>query len=154
VALGLADPTQTSETRYESRLFNQTSGFGTGFNEDRAYDKPLFAAQHTINSIYRPQVKGHDGADEEDTGGSDLDRLRKAPRLEYLGKAAKEFSGVAEAEARDGPVQFEKVDMSDPFNIGEMLEEARGDGRGGKEGSDGAKRVRRAGAGGPSIGKT
>ena len=42
VALGLAKPTQNAETMYDSRLFNQTSGFDSGFNEDQHYDKPLF----------------------------------------------------------------------------------------------------------------
>ncbi|RMD41152.1 hypothetical protein DV735_g4006, partial [Chaetothyriales sp. CBS 134920] len=54
VALGLAKPSQNAETMYDSRLFNQTSGFNSGFNEDQPYDKPLFAAQEAANRIYRP----------------------------------------------------------------------------------------------------
>ncbi|KAF4276444.1 hypothetical protein CNMCM8689_006739 [Aspergillus fumigatus] len=57
VALGLAKPTQTSESMWDSRLFNQTSGLQSGFNEDNPYDKPLFAAQDAINSIYRPRAQ-------------------------------------------------------------------------------------------------
>ena len=56
VALGLAKPTQNKETMYDSRLFNQSSGFDSGFNEDQHYDKPLFAAHDAINSIYRPSA--------------------------------------------------------------------------------------------------
>ena len=66
VALGMAKPTQTRETMYDSRLFNQTSGFDTGINEDQPYDKPLFAAQEAINNIYRPKV--NDEEDDEATG--------------------------------------------------------------------------------------
>src|SRR5208282_1156289 len=65
VALGLAKPTKSSESMWDSRLFNQTSGFDAGFNEDQAYDKPLFAAQDAISSIYRPRQNIDDGDDDE-----------------------------------------------------------------------------------------
>ena len=98
VALGLAKPTQSKETMWDSRLFNQTSGFDTGFNEDQAYDKPLFAAQDAISSIYRPRANIDDEADEE-SGGAEIDRLQKSNRFEVLGKAKEGFKGAAEAEA-------------------------------------------------------
>lgn len=97
VALGLAKPTQSKETMWDSRLFNQTSGFDTGFNEDQAYDKPLFAAQDAISSIYRPRANIDDEADEEG-GGAELDKLQKNNRFEVLGKAKEGFKGAAEAE--------------------------------------------------------
>ncbi|KAK5089141.1 mRNA splicing protein [Lithohypha guttulata] len=123
VALGLAKPTSANETMYDSRLFNQTSGFASGFNEDQAYDKPLFAAQDAIHSIYRPSA----GAAEEDEGGADeaMEKIQKSNRFEALGKAKQGFKGadlVGEREA--GPVQFEK-DKDDPFGIDSLIGEAK-----------------------------
>jgi len=95
IALGLAKPTTTTETMYDSRLFNQSSGFDTGFNEDQAYDKPLFAAQEISRDIYRPKVS----QDDEEDGGETLDRINKSGRFDVLGRAPKDgFKGAAEAE--------------------------------------------------------
>lgn len=123
VALGLAKPTSAGETMYDSRLFNQTSGFAAGFNEDQPYDKPLFAAQDAISSIYRPSASAMD----EDEGGADeaLEKIQKGNRFETLGKAKQGFKGadtVGEREA--GPVQFEK-DKDDPFGIDSLIGEAK-----------------------------
>ncbi|KAI9863566.1 MAG: mRNA splicing protein [Trichoglossum hirsutum] len=120
VALGLAKPTQSSESMWDSRLFNQTSGFDTGFNEDQPYDKPLFAAQDAISSIYRPKTTNDE--DDEDAGATEMERIKKANRFEVLGRAKEGFKGAADAEARDGPVQFEK-DSADPFNVDQFLNE-------------------------------
>jgi SNW domain-containing protein 1 len=122
VALGLAKPTQSGESMYDSRLFNQSSGFNAGFNEDNHYDKPLFAAQDAISSIYRPSVQQDDGEDE----GQTYDRITKSNKFETLGKAKAGFKGADLQEARDGPVQFEK-DTDDPFNINAMISEVRGE---------------------------
>lgn len=146
VALGLAKPTQSSESMWDSRLFNQTSGFDTGFNEDQAYDKPLFAAQDAISSIYRPRANV-DEDDDEEAGGKEYDKIAKSSRFEVLGKAKEGFKGAADAEvsflgiilvtssanlgemqARDGPVQFEKdvSNAADPFHIDDMIKEVTG----------------------------
>lgn len=127
VALGLAKPTQSSESMWDSRLFNQTSGFDTGFNEDQAYDKPLFAAQDAISSIYRPRANVDDDDDEE-AGGKEYDKIAKSNRFEVLGKAKEGFKGAADAEVRDGPVQFEKdvSNAADPFHIDEMIRDVTG----------------------------
>ncbi|KAL4886230.1 transcriptional regulator Cwf13/SkiP [Aspergillus karnatakaensis] len=117
VALGLAKPTQSSETMWDSRLFNQTSGMSTGFNEDNPYDKPLFAAQDAINSIYRPKPQAD--LDEGDAEG-EMSKLQKSNRFEVLGRAKEGFRGAADAEERSGPVQFEK-DTADPFGIDSMI---------------------------------
>jgi SNW domain-containing protein 1 len=145
VALGLAKPTQSSESMWDSRLFNQTSGFDTGFNEDQAYDKPLFAAQDAISSIYRPRANMDD--DDEEDGGKEYDKISKSNRFEVLGKAKEGFKGAADAEvsttklsckvhftdmggmqARDGPVQFEKdtTNAADPFHIDDMIRDVTG----------------------------
>ncbi|KAJ5495308.1 Pre-mRNA-processing protein [Penicillium diatomitis] len=118
VALGLAKPTQSSESMWDSRLFNQTSGMSTGFNEDNPYDKPLFAAQDAINSIYRPRAQLD--ADEEEGGDAEMGKIQKASRFEVLGRAKEGFKGAADAEERQGPVQFEK-DTADPFGIDSMI---------------------------------
>ena len=76
---------------YDSRLFNQSSGFAAGFNEDQPYDKPLFAERDALNSIYRPQV----GDDDEEDGGETLEKIQGAKRFEGLGRAPKEgFKGT------------------------------------------------------------
>jgi len=120
VALGLAKPTQSSENMYDSRLFNQSSGFDSGFNEDNAYDKPLFAAQEAISSIYRPRANAEDDDDEAD-GDREMSKIQKTSRFgEALGRGT--FKGTEEVEPREGPVQFEK-DASDPFNVDKFLSE-------------------------------
>jgi SNW domain-containing protein 1 len=96
VALGLAKPTQSSESMWDSRLFNQTSGMQAGFNEDNPYDKPLFAAQDAINSIYRPRAQTD--VDDEDAGEGEMSKLEKTKRFEVLGRAKEGFRGAAEAE--------------------------------------------------------
>lgn len=122
VALGLAKPSQSSESMWDSRLFNQNSGFNSGFNEDQPYDKPLFAAQDAISSIYRPRPNVDDDDDNEEAGGAEYDKIQKSNRFEVLGKAKGGFKGAEDAEARDGPVQFEKD--NDPFNIDELIKDA------------------------------
>ncbi|KAF4449815.1 snw protein 1 [Fusarium austroafricanum] len=139
IALGLAKPTQSKETMYDSRLFNQTSGFDSGINEDNPYDKPLFAAQDAISSIYRPRANVDDDDDGE-AGDREMAKIQKNSRFgEALGKGT--FKGAADAEvslldctlssvsiltssiqAREGPVQFEK-DAGDPFNVDKFLSE-------------------------------
>jgi SNW domain-containing protein 1 len=137
VALGLAKPTASADSMYDSRLFNQSSGFASGFNEDQAYDKPLFAAQEALNSIYRPK---HQEDDVEDADAT-MDRLQRSRRFDG-------FKDAAFAEDREGPVQFEKDRTTtkkddDPFNIGQMISEVTGKKRYGvQEGGSQAKRAR------------
>lgn len=122
VALGLAKPTQNKETMYDSRLFNQTSGFDSGFNEDQHYDKPLFAAHDAINSIYRPTANQDD---EEEDAEAAMGKIQKSSRFEVLGRAKEGFKGADVAEREAGPVQFEK-DKDDPFGIDTLIGEASG----------------------------
>ncbi|KAL4964380.1 SKIP/SNW domain-containing protein [Aspergillus stella-maris] len=131
VALGLAKPTQSSESMWDSRLFNQTSGMSTGFNEDNPYDKPLFAAQDAINSIYRPKPQA-DFDDENDAEG-EMSKISKSSRFEVLGRAKEGFRGAADAEERSGPVQFEKE--VDPFGIDSMIADVTGGGGGSGSGA-------------------
>ena len=137
VALGIAKPTPSAETMFDSRLFNRTSGFDSGFNEDQAYDKPLFAAQDAISSIYRPRQNMDDGDDDE-AAETEMGKIQKSNRFgEALGRGT--FKGAADVEvslslykynvkdnanlgnqAREGPVQFEK-DTGDVFNVDDFL---------------------------------
>lgn len=96
VALGLAKPTQSSESMWDSRLFNQTSGMHAGFNEDNPYDKPLFAAHDAINSIYRPRAQPD--VDDEETADTEMSKIQKTNRFDVLGKAKEGFKGAAEAD--------------------------------------------------------
>lgn len=119
IALGLAKPTQSKEGMYDSRLFNQSSGFDSGFNEDNPYDKPLFAAQDAISSIYRPRANMDE--DDETAGDQEMEKIQKSSRFgEVLGRG--KFKGTEDAEAREGPVQFEK-ESADPFNVDKFLSE-------------------------------
>lgn len=142
VALGMAKPTQSKEAMYDSRLFNQSSGFAAGFNEDQAYDKPLFAQRDALNSIYRPSM----GDDDEEDGGETLERIQGTKRFEGLGRAPKEgFKGTDTAEQRSGPVQFERDRGDDPFGVDAMIKEAAAGAnkRGAEsEGGGGGKRAR------------
>jgi SNW domain-containing protein 1 len=127
VALGLAKPTQSKETMYDSRLFNQTSAFDSAGlnNEDQHYDKPLFAAQDAISSIYRPKAQQDDDFDDEGVADATMGKIQKSNRFEVLGKAKDGFKGAEIADEREGPVQFEK-DKDDPFGINEMITEVTG----------------------------
>lgn len=119
IALGLAKPTQSKEGMYDSRLFNQSSGFDSGFNEDNPYDKPLFAAQDAISSIYRPRANMDE--DDETAGDAEMEKIQKSSRFgEVLGRG--KFKGTEDADAREGPVQFEK-ETADPFNVDKFLSE-------------------------------
>ncbi|MCJ1312546.1 mRNA splicing protein [Agyrium rufum] len=130
VALGLAKPTQSREIMFDSRLFNQSSGFDSGFNEDQPYTKPLFAAHDAISSIYRPRADADD--EDDNAGAAEMEKIQKGNRFEVLGKAKEGFNGAADAEARDGPVLFEKA-AEDPFNIDEMIRDATGGQAGGSK---------------------
>ena len=125
VALGLAKPTQSKETMYDSRLFNQTSGFDSGFNEDQHYDKPLFAAQDAISSVYRPKAQQDDDFEDEGAADATMGKIQKSNRFEVLGKAKEGFKGTDIADDREGPVQFEK-DKDDPFGIDNLIGEVTG----------------------------
>jgi len=84
---------------FDSRLFNRTSGFDSGFNEDQAYDKPLFAAQDAISSIYRPRQNMDDGDDEE-AAEAEMGKIQKNNRFgDALGKGTFKGSGDVEVSS-------------------------------------------------------
>ncbi|GAB7360625.1 hypothetical protein MBLNU230_g0505t1 [Neophaeotheca triangularis] len=150
VALGLAKPTQSKEAMYDSRLFDRSSGFAAGFNEDQPYDKPLFAERDALNSIYRPNVGNDD--DEEGDGGETLKNIQGTKRFDTLGKAPKQgFKGTEAVEERSGPVMFERdrggkpTKEDDPFGVDGMIAEAsKGSGKRGADGDAGRSNGKRA----------
>lgn len=137
VALGVAQPTKPanpSEAQFDSRLFGTiSSSIGSGYNEDQVYDKSLFAAREAVQSIYRARggAAGSNNYSEED-GQAELDKLSRENRFDSLGRAPKSFEG-ANAEAREGPVEFEKdttgglLDKADddPFGVGQIISEVQ-----------------------------
>ena len=103
IALGQAAQSRSSESFYDSRLFNQNSGIGGGFGHDEdynVYDNALFRGSSGAN--YRP----------------DKDRI--AAERDRMGKTEK-FSQSLE---------FEKDQEDDPFGLGQILTEAKGTKRG------------------------
>ncbi|KAF9366326.1 mRNA splicing protein [Mortierella sp. NVP85] len=121
IALGLAKPTQSKDSMYDSRLFNQSSGLDSGFKDDEAYsvyDKPMF--MHTGSSIYRPKRSG-DGGNEDVGNEDDITRALASDRFGSAGISARGFKGAegGRSTQRDGPVAFEKEDdifQLDKFN--------------------------------------
>ena len=113
IALGLAKPTAAMD--YDTRLFNQSSGLDSGLNEDSSmFDRPLFAAQQAVQSIYRPKAVDL-GGDEDEV----YESVTKNSRFEVLGRAQKGFKGAEDAGPRDGPVQFERDE--DIFGLAEFM---------------------------------
>jgi SNW domain-containing protein 1 len=114
IALGLAKPTAAMD--YDTRLFNQSGGMDSGLNEDSSmFDRPLFAAQQAVQSIYRPRGTNLEEPNEDEV----YDQVTRNSRFEVLGQAQKGFKGAEDADARDGPVQFEKD--QDTFGIDAFL---------------------------------
>lgn len=137
IALGLAKPSASKETLLDSRLFNRES-LGQGFGSEDAYslyDRPLFQGSSAAAAIY--SARGNAGRDDEAYGGGTEDGIREEMGKDRfaLGNATKGFEGADVAEAREGPVQFEKdvvVSLdgtSDPFGVEQFMDAAR---KGGK----------------------
>jgi len=113
IALGLAKP--TASTDYDARLFNQSGGFDSLNEESSMFDRPLFAGQQAVQSIYRPRAVNLEGPNEDEV----YESVTKNSRFEVLGRAQKGFKGAEDAGPRDGPVQFEKD--KDAFGIDAFL---------------------------------
>ncbi|KAF9963431.1 mRNA splicing protein [Mortierella alpina] len=123
IALGLAKPTQSKDSMYDSRLFNQSQGLDSGFKDDEAYsvyDKAMFT--HTGSSVYRPKRAGGDAGNDEVGTEDDINRALASERFGSagLGGSARGFSGTEGGRdmKRDGPVAFEKE--ADIFGLDEF----------------------------------
>lgn len=152
IALGLAKPSeQKGEALLDSRLFNREN-FNTSFGASDSYnvfDKPLFHGSSAAAAIYKP--RGNQQDDESFGGGTEEGIANALSNDRFaLGAVPRSFEGGAEAEVRDGPVQFEKdteVSLSlrdlqggggggqaaDPFGLNQFMDEAK---RGTKRGLD------------------
>lgn len=116
VALGMANVGTTGEVQYDTRLFNQEQGMGTGFGGEDSYnlyDKPLFASRDS--NLFRP-VRGQD---DELYGGGDKDGGIRTEKF----KADRGFSG-AEADGKRGAgVEYEaKGQEADPFGLDQFMQ--------------------------------
>merc|ERR1719431_1265382 len=123
IALGMPAKSRTSgEGMFDARLFNQSKGMDSGFNDDEnygVYDQPWRKEGDLANNIYRPSKN----IDSETYGGQeDLEALRSNKRF----VPDKGFSGAggAAGDSRAGPVQFEK-EADDPFGLDEFLDHAK-----------------------------
>jgi hypothetical protein len=112
IALGMhvGSAKLTGDEIYDSRLFNQAGGVGTGFGDEdeyNVYSKALFD-KGAQGSIYRPRGTG--GLGDEDEGGVDGDEQYKKIANADKFRPDKGFAGAdyGARQARDRPVQFEK----------------------------------------------
>jgi SNW domain-containing protein 1 len=118
IALGVAQPSAAGQdSMYDQRLFDQTSGIGSGFGDEDSYNlysKPLFGAGSTAaHLIYKPSFASSQAMDEDNedqAGGPSGSR--------------KAFQGATETAPRTGPVEFERA-PADPFGLDQMLQEAK-----------------------------
>jgi len=120
IALGLpAKTAATGEGMFDARLFNQSRGMDSGFNDEdtyAAYDGPWRKEGSTANNIYRPSKN----LDSEMYGGvEDLEALKSSKKF----VPDKEFSGTSResGSSRSGPVQFQKEEQ-DPFGLWAFLD--------------------------------
>ena len=148
VALGQAKISNTGETMYDQRLFNQDAGLGAGFGADDAYntfDKPLFAERGS--NLYRPKPST-DGDAYGEPGAAGGDGGVRTGKF----KADQGFSGAGGARG-GGAMEFERnAQEEDPFGLDGLL----GDVKVGKKPLDkigGGGSSMQAMAGGASFGE-
>jgi SNW domain-containing protein 1 len=106
---------------FDSRLFNQSKGLTSGFEDDEGYNvysEPWRKDSNLAANIYRPGRN----VDRENYGEDYADELRKTNRF----VPDKEFSGTdrSAGASRSGPVQFER-DEDDPFGLDQFLDTAK-----------------------------
>ncbi|KAI0229040.1 mRNA splicing protein [Massospora cicadina] len=112
VALGLAKPTMSRESMFDSRLFNQSEGINSGFRDEEAYsiyDKALFNGS-SANMIYRPKKNMED--DEAEDGDAQLDRIQNVNRFGNAFGSSKAFQGADVAKESSGPKGKRGLDTS------------------------------------------
>lgn len=124
IALGLparAAQGASGDGLFDSRLFNQSKGLTSGFEDDEGYNvysEPWRKDSNLAANIYRPGRN----VDRENYGEDYADELRKTNRF----VPDKEFSGTdrSAGASRSGPVQFER-DEDDPFGLDQFLDTAK-----------------------------
>ena len=105
---GAAGGKRDGEALFDSRLFNQEGGFGSGFrpdDEDNAYSEPM--RKRTAQSIYAPPRS----AAEQAGGDEDYQKLAEGAAKRF--RPSRGFQGAEEPVEglgpRTQPVQFEKA---------------------------------------------
>ncbi|KAJ2081664.1 mRNA splicing protein [Coemansia sp. RSA 988] len=128
IALGIAKPTGTRESMFDTRLFNQTSASNAALQNDEAYnlyDKPLFNNTGRSSANYRPRA-----VEEEQGRAGEVERMMDSDRfgaqLHGLGSSERSDANGAkhrqQQTSRSGPVEFEKGDV---FGIDAFADTAR-----------------------------
>jgi SNW domain-containing protein 1 len=103
----------TAGGEIDSRLYNQSGGFSSGFgaeDEYNTFDKPLFDRGAAAQSIYKP-TQDASAVDVE----TQLDELKAGQQKKFSAAPSKGFAGAegpvsssSKPEPRSAPVQFEK----------------------------------------------
>ncbi|GAA5856054.1 hypothetical protein JCM8547_002959 [Rhodosporidiobolus lusitaniae] len=125
VALGLAKPTLSKDSMFDSRLFNReqlSSSFGDS-DSYNLYDKPLFSGSSAAAAIYKPRGANVDDEGYE-VGSEEVEKAMKNDRFGLGVAGSRGFAGADSNEIREGPVAFER-DTADPFGVDAFLESAK-----------------------------
>ncbi|KAJ2798814.1 mRNA splicing protein [Coemansia guatemalensis] len=126
IALGIAKPTGTRESMFDTRLFNQSSASNAALQNDEAYnlyDKPLFSSNGRSSANYRPRA-----VEEEQGRAGEVERMMECDRFgaQLHGLGSSERSDAKDTKhkqaSRSGPVEFEKGDV---FGIDAFADTAR-----------------------------
>lgn len=109
VALGVARPNTDDNDVHDQRLYNQSQGLGSGFEDEddyTVYDK-AWKSKASFSNTYRPSNSViQDSREREEAAKED----KKAPEPESDPLA---------------PIQFEKDDVEDVFNVESFLRTAK-----------------------------
>ena len=117
----------STETLFDQRLFNQSSGLasGLGGSDDayNVYDKALFRGGAAADAIYRPTRTQEDGWGDEDAA---VEKVKQASRFKAgdRGFDGADGGGGGDGGGRGRPVEFEQEDEADPFGLDEFLDKA------------------------------
>lgn len=110
IALGMPKPSTYGDDVHDQRLYNQTQGLDQGFGDDEdytVYDKD-WKSKQSFSVNYRPS----------ESLLKDLSESNDEDRPEKTHKIAEETDLLA-------PIQFEKDDVEDPFNVESFLRHAK-----------------------------
>ncbi|KAF8072888.1 hypothetical protein HT031_000548 [Scenedesmus sp. PABB004] len=126
IALGMAAVGGQGEVQYDSRLFNQEQGMGTGFGADDSYalyDKPLFATRDS--NLFKPVRNTDDelygGAAPGADGGPRTDKFKADRGFAGAGGPA-DGAAPGGAAKRGGGVEYESAAVeADPFGLEQFM---------------------------------
>jgi SNW domain-containing protein 1 len=124
IALGMANVGATGEVAYDSRLFNQEQGMGTGFGAEDSYnlyDKPLFTTRES--NLFKP-VKNRDEEVYAGAAGGDGDiRTEKFKADRGFSGAERDGAAAAGGAKRGAGVEYEHAAVeADPFGLEQFMQ--------------------------------